>query len=208
MFKVDDYLFDRIELAYFDEDDNDKLIVSCMAYDIADLAYKRMVICIPNFKPDPSCPVEIDEFINRDKVDIEVDGDNMSLYVRVPEKLTTPEEYIKKWNNHRKEYTKKFGKDIGSTVLAIQEKRWSDWLWLGRHLFLKHSGVFETCNKEIRDRAFEEEKKIIKKYEDDADFIRCMLYPETEDGDEEWEEIRCNVGALRKILFGEWNTDS
>lgn len=208
MFKIDKFIIDKIDFAYFDGDNNNRLVISCMAYDIANLSYEWAVICLPNFKPDPSCPTEIIDFINGYKVNIKIDEDDTAVYRRFPEKITTQEEYIKKWKNHRKEYTKKYGKDIGTTVLAIQEKRWSDWLWLGRHLFLKHSGVFETCDKEIRDGAFKAEEEIVRKYENDLDFIRCMSYPESENGDEEWEEIRYNVGALRKILFGEWNTDS
>ena len=52
------------------------------------------------------------------------------------------------------------------------------------------------------------EERIINKYENDSDFIRCMVNPESENGDKEWDEITDNVGSLRYLISGEWHTNS
>ena len=113
-------------------------------------------------------------------------------------------EYLKKWDGLSKE------------ELVAEEEKWSDFLWLGRHLYLKHntphfedylnSGDEEKIN--VIKGAFEVEERIINKYKNDSDFIRCMVNPESENGDKEWDEITDNVGSLRYLISGDWHTDS
>lgn len=113
-------------------------------------------------------------------------------------------EYLKKWDGLSKE------------ELIKEEEKWSEFLWLGRHLYLKYkTPVFEDYFKsgdeekiKIAKGAFEAEERIINKYENDPDFIRCMVNPESENGDKEWDEITDNVGSLRYLTCGDWFTDS
>lgn len=113
-------------------------------------------------------------------------------------------EYLKKWDGLSKE------------ELIAEEEKWSDFLWLGRHLYLKHktSHFGDYLNSGDEDKinivkgAFEAEERIINKYKNDSDFIRCMVNPESENGDKEWDEITDNVGSLRYLISGDWFTDS
>lgn len=113
-------------------------------------------------------------------------------------------EYLKKWEHLSKE------------ELDKEEEKWSDFLWLGRHLYLKYeTSTFEDYlnsgdkNKiDIVEGAFAAEERVINTYENDLDFIRCMVNPESENGDKEWEEVCNNVGALRYLTCGDWFTDS
>ena len=112
--------------------------------------------------------------------------------------------YLKKWDGLSKE------------DLIKEEEKWGEFLWLGRHLYLKHeTPVFENYFKsgdeekiKIAKDAFEAEERIVNKYENDPDFIRCMIIPESENGDKEWNEITNNVGSLRYLTCGDWFTDS
>ena len=232
------FIVDKIDTAYLNFEHNNLLQCSCMGYNTSDWSYKWLIINIPNFQlfsgtttieinkedltPKPKMKLgdkismpeggeiryQIYYLDDNDKQDTAENYNMQKIYIQKSEKLKTPNEYIKKWERYQDQYVKKFGKEVGRNVLITQERRWSDWLWLGRHLYLKYSGDCETWKEEIRNKAFEEEEKIIEKYTYDIDFNRCMIDPESENGDEEWNEIRNNVGALRKILWGEWNTDS
>ena len=124
------------------------------------------------------------------------------FYGEDEEELTEEQkEYLKKWD--------KFTKD----ELIAEETRWSDFLWLGRHSALKDTIIKEYLNSndenliKIAMDAINVEKHLIEKYQDDNDFIRCLVDVE-KSGDKEWEEILNNVGSLRYILSGEWCLDS
>jgi len=111
-------------------------------------------------------------------------------------------EYLKKWDNLSKE------------DLMNEEIKWSDFLWFGRHLSIKDSIIEDYLNSndeehiEIAKKALFEEEKIMNQYANDTDFIRCIVYPESDNGDKEWEEITNNVGSLRYLTTGYWFTDS
>lgn len=94
-----------------------------------------------------------------------------------------------------------------------QEDKWSDFLWLGRHLYLKETGKLYDSPSDIINGALKGEKKVMDTYKDDPDFIKYMTnkippVPDEEYGDDHWREVCMNVGALRWILSGEWNLDS
>lgn len=113
-------------------------------------------------------------------------------------------EYLKKWDGLSKE------------ELIKEQDKWVDFLWLGRHLYLKYeTSTFkdyldsgDETKIEIVKGAFKAEEEVLNKYENDPDFIRCMVDVKSENGDEEWEEIRNNVGSLRYLTYGDWCTDS
>lgn len=120
-----------------------------------------------------------------------------------------------KLSEDQKQYVKKW-KHLSKKELDREETKWSDFLWLGRHLYLKfQTTTFEDDFKsgdqtriDIAKGAMECEEKVIAKYKDDPDFIRYMVDTKSENGDEEWKEITNNVGALRYLLWGEWDLSS
>lgn len=85
------------------------------------------------------------------------------------------------------------------------EEKWSDFLWLGRELFVLEKG---RIPEKLLQGVFETINNMINKYRNDEDFVRCMVSPKSKNGDKEWEEITKNVGSLRLKLYGQWNTDS
>ena len=226
MFELGKVIVDKIDMVCINLEHNNLLQCSCMIYDTSDWSYKWAIVNIPNFQPftNTTIKIEKDDITSKPKMKL---GDEIStpdggkikykiyylndnekqdtakdykvekIYSQKLEKLNTPDEYIKKWEKYRDQYAKNFGEEVGRKVLITQERRWSDWLWLGRHLYFKKSGACENWKEEIRNKAFEEEEKMMEKYKYDVDFGRCT-----------WSEIQNNVGALRKILWGEWNTDS
>lgn len=104
-------------------------------------------------------------------------------------------EYIEKWKNSDKDLKKELTK-------------WGDMLWLGRSLSL-----VKYYDKETQKRVIKEHNEIIEKYMKDPDFKKYMfdgddIKEDKQYGDSHWAEISCNVGALRYLLSGEWNTDS
>lgn len=117
--------------------------------------------------------------------------------------LTTEQKnYVSKWNH------------LSTEELIKEEKKWSDFLWFGRHLAIKPTFLGQYLSSGDADKikiakgAAKDEANIICTYGDDPDFIRCMINPESDHGDKEWEEITNNVGALRYLLSGDWDTDS
>ena len=103
--------------------------------------------------------------------------------------------YIEKWKDSNKD-------------LNEELKKWADMLWLGRSLSL-----IEYYDKETRDGVIKAQNQVINKWNDDSDFNKYMysgndIHLDEEYGDSHWAEISCNVGALRYLLNGEWNTDS
>ena len=104
---------------------------------------------------------------------------------------------------HIKEINK--WKDYTKEDLIRAEEKWSDFLWFGRHLYLAYVG---NVTIEKYPEAFKNQDRIINKYHNDKDFIRCFYFPNSPNGDEEWKEITNNVGYLRQRLYGRWNTDS
>lgn len=105
--------------------------------------------------------------------------------------------YIEKWE--------KSDKDLGKELT-----KWEKMLWLGRSLAM-HDSYPEPTKAEV----IKLEQKVIEEYKDDPDFQKYMYingrgiteYDE-EYGDKSWAEINCNVGALRYLLWGEWDLDS
>ena len=122
-------------------------------------------------------------------------GKKMERVTDIEGRVLTPDKlaYLKKWDG----YTKK--------QLRAEEHKWYEFAWLGRHLFLAQVGEV-TIDK--YPKAFVAQDRIIKTYENDKDFIRCFVFPESENGDEEWKEILWNLRSLRFLLCGEWNSDT
>lgn len=106
-----------------------------------------------------------------------------------------------KLNKMQKEYITKW-KDSGKD-LEKEEKKWGDFLWLGRSL-----AIHQMIDPEILDEVIKIEQKMIKKYANDPDFLKYMVADTNNDVAYAWREINYNVGALRYILFGDWNLDS
>ena len=103
--------------------------------------------------------------------------------------------YIEKWKDSNKD-------------LNEELKKWADMLWLGRSLSL-----IEHSDKRTRNKVIKIQKQVVNKWKNDPDFNKYMysdndIQPDKEYGDSYWAEISCNVGALRYLLNGEWNTDS
>ena len=102
--------------------------------------------------------------------------------------------YIEKWKKSNKN-------------LSEELSKWENMLWLGRSLAISDN-LEETKRTEVK----EIEKNVITKLKDDPDFQKYMLNNDAKSDEElgynRWEEIRCNVGALRYLLWGEWNLDS
>ena len=110
----------------------------------------------------------------------------------------------KKITKEQKEYLKKWD-EFSDEDINNQLDKWSDFLWLGRHLYLKS---IEKVNIKDHKEAFEYEEEIINRYKNDIDFLRCMVFPQSENGDEEWEEILNNVGSLTYLSYGKWDLSS
>lgn len=103
--------------------------------------------------------------------------------------------YIEKWENSDKDLKKELTK-------------WEDMLWLGRSLALS-----DYYDKKTLKQVAKICDNIISKYKKDPDFQKYMysgddMKEDDQYGDSYWAEISCNVGALRYLLNGEWNTDS
>ena len=98
--------------------------------------------------------------------------------------------YVTKW--------KYSGKD-----LKKEEKKWGDFLWLGRSL-----AIHQMIDPGILDEVIKIEQEMIEKYADDPEFLKYMVADSDEYVAGGWREINNNVGALRYILFGDWNLDS
>lgn len=103
-------------------------------------------------------------------------------------------EYVEKWK-------------MSSKNLEEELSKWADMLWLGRSL--AHSDNYEEPTRTAAKKA---EIEVINKWKDDKDFKKYMYddgrEPDDEWGDNHWKEISCNVGALRYLLYGEWDLSS
>lgn len=110
--------------------------------------------------------------------------------------------YVNKWNH------------LSKDELIKEETKWGDFLWFGRHLALKSTflGQYLSSGEEnkikIAKQAAREEANVICTYGDNPDFIRCFINPLSPNGDKEWKEVTNNVGALRYLISGDWDTDS
>lgn len=137
-----------------------------------------------DFKP---CSI-IDYKENNDDI---IDTSEYGIFKRVHPNWA---EYIEKWKKSNKN-------------LSEELSKWEKMLWLGRSL--AYSDDYE---EPLRTRVKEIEKDVLIKYKDDPDFKRYMFdddsEPDEEWGDTNWKEISCNVGALRYLLYGEWDLSS
>ena len=103
-------------------------------------------------------------------------------------------EYIEKWKKSEKN-------------LSEELSKWEDMLWLGRSLALS-----DNYEEPQRTEVKKIENNVITKLKDDPDFRKYMFDNDCgldeRWGDTNWKEISCNVGALRYLLYGEWDLSS
>lgn len=219
--------FDRDNKVYIDRllfvfKKNEKVYLYCSIFDLNKVCGDFMVVATSISTKD------FDKEHEKDVLLIEtVDGvyectkdNDFEIFsaIFLPYELDTVDDYWNRWESIFLKLKAYSDEETATKILQSEARKWGDFLWLGRHLYLlvysryfdKEKDKMTETEAEIQEKVLQSGEEIIKKYtsDHDYDFLRCFDATVSKNGDKEWEHICNNVGTLREFLWGEWNLDS